>query len=139
MKLTNVTIGAVFFIALWLFASCSANRHSLAGREWVSVQSQNTENVEILWTDVYQQAGRTWASGVLKQQGLNTATLKTHIDVQVLDMGGTVCYETQTGDLYVPRRHLGKGPDWTKFKVPLPSELPADARVSMAVHSGPHK
>jgi len=125
-KLAILTIVGILLAALTL-TGCSANRVSLADQGLVSVEKQDSEKVKILWTDVYQQDGQTWAYGVLKQRASSLSAIKTHVDIQVLNSDGSIQYETITDDLFVPRNRVGKGPDWKKFRVQLPDELPKDS------------
>ena len=133
-KMTMVGI----LVATLILAGCSANRVSLADQSLVSVEKQDSEKVKILWTDIYEQDGHTWAYGVLKQQGISSSSIKTHVDIQVLNPDGSVQYETITDNLFVPRRRVGKGPDWKRFRVQLPDELPKNSQIRMTVHSGRH-
>lgn len=66
-------------------SGCAVNRISLVETNQVTVAGQDSEKIEILWTDVYQKDGDTWAYGVLKQRGYHPSLpIKTHVDVQVL-------------------------------------------------------
>ena len=120
---------------LW---GCSSNLVSLKKQGLVSVEKQSSRKVKILWTDVYEKDGQTWAYGILKQPPLSRAAIKTHVDIQVLNSDGSIEYETVSKELYVPRNRVGRGPDWKRFKVRLPNELPTDAQICMKVHSSPH-
>jgi hypothetical protein len=118
---------------------CATNRVSLVDTNQVSVAMQDSEKIEILWTDVYQKDGQTWAYGVLKQRGYHpSAPIKTHVDVQVLSEDGSVQYETFSEDIYVPRNRVGKGPDWKRFRVQLPTEISEGSNISITVHVGKH-
>lgn len=121
-----------------LFSGCSSNRVSLAEERIVSVSTQDSKNVNVLWTDVYEDAGRTWIYGVLKQQGSSSGAIKTHVDVQVLAPDGSVSWEMISDDVYVPRPRVGKGIDWTKFTVPLPARPAEGSQITLTVHSGCH-
>ena len=133
-KMTMVRI----LVATLILAGCSANRVSLTDQGFVSVEKQDSEKVKILWTDVYEQDGHTWVYGVLKQHGISTGSIKTHVDIQVLNPDGSIQYETITDELFVPRNRVGKGPDWKRFGVQLPDELPKNYQIRMAVHTGRH-
>jgi hypothetical protein len=121
-------------------SGCATNRISLVDTNQVSVVRHDSEKIEILWTDVYQKDGQVWAYGVLKQRGYRLSMpIKTHVDVQVLSEDGSVHYETISDDIYVPRNRVGKGPDWKRFRVQLPTEILGGSRISMTVHVGEHK
>ncbi|MBL7214301.1 MAG: hypothetical protein ISS71_01345 [Phycisphaerae bacterium] len=141
MNYRNLEIMKIVGVLLVSIAlcGCSANRVSLTDQGLVSVEKQDSEKVKILWTDVYEQDGQKWIYGVLKQHGISTSSIKTHVDIQVLNPDGSIQNETITDDLFVPRNRIGKGPDWKKFRVQLPEELPEDSQIKMTVHSGSHK
>ncbi|MBM3435750.1 MAG: hypothetical protein FJY07_05980 [Bacteroidetes bacterium] len=122
-----------------IISGCATNQTSLADKGLVSVKKHDNEKVRILCTDIYQQDGQTWAYGVLKQRGISSSAIKTHVDIQVLNSGGSIQYETITDDLFVPRNRVGRGTDWKRFRVQLPDELPKDSQIKMTVHSGRHK
>jgi len=126
-------------IMVAIISSCATNRISLADKGLVSVNKHDSEKVRILWTGVYQQDGQTWAYGILKQRGTSHSAIRTHVDIQVLNSDGSVYYKTLSGDMYVPRNRVGKGPDWKRFGVQLPDELPKDSQINMTVHSGSHE
>jgi len=138
MKCRKMTMVGILMATL-ILAGCSANRVSLADQGLVSVEKQNSKKVKILWTDVYEQDGHTWVYGVLKQYGISTSSIKTHVDIQVLNSDGSIQYETITDELFVPRNRVGKGPDWKRFRVQLPNKLPKDSQINMTVHSGSHE
>ena len=135
--MTTVTMAGITACVLAL-AGCSVNPHSMTGDNRVSVEKQDSEKVKILWTDVYQEDGQTWAYGVLKQPHPYPSAVKTHVDIQVLSEDRTVGYETFSDDLYVPRNRCGKGPNWVRFKVQLAGDIPTGSTVNMTVHSGTH-
>ncbi len=137
-KLEILTIVGIIMVVL-MIPGCSANRVSLVDQGYVSVEKQDSERIKLLWTDIYQQDGQTWAYGVLKQRTSSPSFIKTHVDIQVLNPDGSIQYETITDDLFVPRNRVGKGPDWKKFRVQLPDGLPEDFQIIMTVHSGSHK
>ena len=83
--------------------------------------------------------GQTWAYGILKQYGIGTSSIKTHVDIQVFNPDGSIQYETITDELFVPRNRVGKGPDWKRFRVQIPNKLPKDSQINMTVHSGSHE
>lgn len=137
-NLETMKIVGILLVSLAL-CGCSASRVSLADQDLVSVEKQDSEKVEILWTDVYQQDGQTWIYGVLKQNGISTSSLETHVDIQVLNPAGSIQNETTTDDLFVPRNRIGKGPDWKKFRVQLPDALSKESLIKITVHSGSHE
>ncbi len=118
---------------------CATNLVSLVDTHQVSVTKHDSEKIEILWTDVYQKDGQTWAYGVLKQRGYHpSAPIKTHVDVQVLTEDGSIQFETFSEDFYVPRNRVGKGPDWKRFRVQLPTEISEGSKIAITVHVGKH-
>ena len=140
MREKTFTISSVLILSvLMVFVSgCAVNRVSLVDTHQVSVARQDSEKIKILWTDIYQKDGQTWAYGVLKQSSSVGGTIKAHVDIQILSPDGSLQYETVSKELYVPRKRIGRM-DWKRFRVQLPSELLIDSRVIMSVHSGHHE
>lgn len=128
----------VINVLVAVISGCVANQYSLADKGLVSVEKKDSEKVEILWTDVYQKDGQTWAYGALKQRGYHTYAVQTHVDIQILSENGSVQYETFSDDIYVPRHRTGKGPDIARFKAKLNGDIPKGSKVTMKVHSGKH-
>lgn len=121
-----------------VISGCAANASGKAVVP-VTMQIHNSERVEILWANVYRSGDRMWASGMLKQRGIGTAAVRTHVDVEVTGPDKSLVYTVVSEELRVPRVRLGKGADWKRFRVMLPDGLPAHARVRFTVHSGPHE
>ena len=126
-------------LAVVMLCGCSTDRVSLSDQGLVSVAKQDSEKVAILWTDVYEQDGHTWLYVVLEQRMPAVGMIQTHVDVQVLDPDGAVVYEVTTAEVPVPRHCAAKGPNWKRFRVQLPDELPDDCQISVIVHSGSHR
>lgn len=135
----QVTLMILLILSVLSIPGCATNRVSLVDSNQVSVAKQESEKVKILWTDVYQKDGQTWAYGVLKQRDYHPSAIKTHVDIQVLSKDGSVQYEAFSEEIYVPRNRVGKGPDWKRFRVPLPTEISDGSKISMTVHFGKHK
>jgi hypothetical protein len=119
-----------------VFYGCASKQVSLVEQNQITVAKQDSEKVKILWTDVYQQDGQTWAYGVLEHQGPTMTPVKTHVDIQVVAPDGSVSYETISQDIYLPGHRVGKGVHWKRFKTQLPDTLSAGSRITMTVHSG---
>ncbi|MDD5458640.1 MAG: hypothetical protein PHF37_04545 [Phycisphaerae bacterium] len=135
----NKILGLITFsVIATIISGCATNQITLVDKGLVSVEKHDGDKVKILWTDVYQKDGQAWAYGVLEQQGISTSSIKTHVDIQVLKPDGSVQYETITDDLFVPRNRVGKGPNWKRFRVQLPSEISVGMKIFMTVHSGEH-
>lgn len=137
-KLRALGIAGLLFTALVL-SGCSGSRISLADKGLVSVEKQHSPAVRILWTDVYQQNGHIYVYGVLEQTGRGTASIRTHVDIQVLNPDGDSAYETITEDVLLPRIRAGKGPHWRRFIAQLPEKLSEGSKVLMMVHTGRHE
>jgi hypothetical protein len=119
-----------------VFSGCAAKQVSLVQNNQITVAKRDDGKVKILWTDVYQQDGRTWAYGVLEQQGLTMTPVKTHVDIRVEAPDGSVTYETISDDVYIPGHRVGKGVHWKRFKTQLPNTLSAGSQITMTVHNG---
>ena len=129
--------GWIVFIALFIgLSGCSTSRVSLSDRSIVSVEKQDSEKIKILWTDIYQEEGKTWVYGVFKQPSTTGGTIKTHLDIQLMAPDGDVQYETVSKEIYVPRNRIGKGPDWKRFRVKLGMDIQEGSKVLIKVHSG---
>lgn len=127
-------------VLVFIISGCSVNRVSLVDTNQVTVTRRDSEKIEILWTDVYQKDGCTWAYGILKQRGYHSSMpIKTHVDVQVLSEDGSVQYEAFSEDISVPRNRVGKGPDWKRFRVKLTENIPAGSQVNILLHNGRHE
>jgi hypothetical protein len=139
MREKTFTISSVLILSvLMVFVSgCAVNRVSLVDTHQVSVARQDSEKIKILWTDIYQKDGQTWAYGVLKQSSSVGGTLKAHVDVQVVSPDGSLQYETISKELYVPRKRIGRM-DWKRFRVQLPTEISEGSNISITVHVGKH-
>jgi hypothetical protein len=119
-----------------VFSGCAAKQVSLVQNNQITVAKQDDGKVKILWTDVYQQDGHTWAYGVLEHQGLAMTPVRIHVDIRIEAPDGSVSYETISQDVYVPGHRVGKGIHWKRFKTQLPDTLSAGSRITMTVHSG---
>ena len=64
--------------------------------------------------------------------------VKAHVDITIRAEDGSIRQELRSDDIYVPRRRVGKGPDWKRFKVRVPHGIAKGSAVSMVVHSGCH-
>jgi hypothetical protein len=64
--------------------------------------------------------------------------VKAHVDITIRAEDGSIRQEFRSDDVYVPRRHVGKGPDWKRFKVRVPHGIAKGSAVSTLVHSGCH-
>jgi len=136
--LKNVVNGAVLVSLVAAVSGCATNRINLADENSIAVVNQDGEIVKVLWADVYHQDGRTWVSGVLKQNGLSRSSVKRHVDIQVLSVDGSVRYETFSDDVDVPRRRIGRGPGWGRFKTNLDIDVLPGSTVTVRIHSGAH-
>jgi len=128
--------GAICIVLMAGLSGCSTSYVSLIDQGCLSVEKQHSEKIKILWTDVYQEEGQTWIYGVLKQHSTTGGTIKTHLDIQILDPDGDVQYETVSKEIYVPRNRIGKGPDWTRFRVKLGVDIQEGSKALIKVHSG---
>lgn len=125
-------------ILVSFISGCATNRVSLVDENVVSVKKQCNETVEILWTDVYQDGEDTVAYGVLQRMSHTSYPIKTHLDVAIFSPDGTMLQKTRTPDIYVARRVIGKGINWTRFEVRFPGILTMGSKVNMVVHRGSH-
>ena len=98
MKCKKLAIVAMLgiLLAVITFSGCSSNSVSLADQGLVSVEKQDSRKVKILWTDIYQKGGQTWAYGVLTQRASSHSVIRTHVDIKVLNPDGSLQYETVT-------------------------------------------
>ena len=141
MKCKNFKTFAIIGISLIaiMFCGCKSELISLADQGLVSIEAQGTEKVEFISTNVYQQDGQTWASGVLRQRTGNPSVIKTQVDIQVLSKNGSVQHETSSGELYIPRNIAGKGPRIKKMRVQIPNDLSENSRIKMTLRSNSNK
>ncbi|OHB60787.1 MAG: hypothetical protein A2Y12_16080 [Planctomycetes bacterium GWF2_42_9] len=133
MKRKILNIVALSILAV-IFSGCNANKI-----EGIAIDTHDSEKLDILWADVYQQNGEIWAYGALKQNGNYSAVIKTHVDIQVLSENGSIQYETFSNDLYVPKHRTGKGPGCVQFRVKLAADIPTGAKVNIKIHNNKHE
>jgi hypothetical protein len=122
------------YFAVIFVSGCSSNRISLTDQGLISIDKHDSEKIKILWSEVYQQDGQTWACGVLKPQTLNP--VQAHVDIKIFNADGSIQYETRTEDILIAGDCNCKSPKLEKFRVPLPDNLSRDTRISMTLHSG---
>ncbi len=139
MREKTLTMSSVLVLSVLMISipGCAANRVNLVDTNQVAVTNQGSEKIRILWTDIYQKDGQTWAYGVLKQSSSVGGTLKAHVDVQIVSPDGSLQYETISKELYVPRKRIGRM-DWKRFRVQLPAEISEGSNISVTVHTGKH-
>ena len=134
-----IRLAVVGCVLVGFISGCASKQVSLVEKNQVTVVRQDSQKVNILWTDVYQQDGQVWAYGVLEQQGSGTGAVKTHVDIQVVALDGSVSYETASEEVYIPCKRIGKGIHWKRFKSQLPQTLVVGSQITMTVHSGDHQ
>lgn len=125
-------------LVVLMISGCSSGRFSLVDQGLVSVENQASEKVEILWTDVYREGDETIIYGALQQRGQRMYPVKAHVDITVRAEDGSIRQELRSDDIDIPRRRVGKGPDWKRFKVRVPHCIAKGSAVNMVVHSGSH-
>lgn len=124
---------------IWLAVSlggCASNRISLTDKDLVSVKTIVDKKVAILWADVYEDDKGTVVYGVLQRRSHTSYPLKTHVNVTILSANDTILQEGNTPDIYVPRRIVGKGIDWKRFKVRFPNRIAEGSKIIIAIYSG---
>jgi hypothetical protein len=137
MKVKHAGAAGLILLII-LLGGCQSQRMNLTKQGLYSVDKTASKTVEILWADVYKQEGQVTANGAIRRRHYASSPLKTHIDVQVLSSDGRTVYKTQTPDMYVPPRRVGKGIDFKRFSVELPQKPPQDATVHLLCHAGAH-
>ena len=133
----TATIAALGMAVLFI-EGCATNREDLVDKGVVSVETEPSEKVKILWADVYQDGEEIVVYGVIQRRIHTSYPLMTHVDVTLYSSEGETLYETRTQDMYVPGRIPGKGIDWRRFKIRLPEMPPQNSRIDMIVHRGDH-
>ena len=117
---------------------CATNRVDLVDKGVVSVETVPSKRIDILWTDVYRQGDDSIIYGALQQRGQRIYTIKAHVDITIRAEDGSIRQELRSDDINVPRRRVGKGPDWRRFRVRVPHGIAKGSAVSTVVHSGCH-
>ncbi len=126
----------VFGMVTFFVEGCATDRVDLVDKGVVSVETVPSKRIGILWTDVYRQGDDSIIYGTLQQRGQRMYPVKAHVDITIRAEDGSIRQELRSDDIYVPRRRVGKGPDWKRFKVRVPHGIARGSAVSMVVHSG---
>lgn len=124
-----------FLLAILICISgCTSNqRVDLAETGDVAVVTQPSDEIEILWHQVYVDDQEFVVYGVVEQRGLSNYGVKAHLSVTVNSPSGNVSHTKNLDTIYLPRYLTSKGPNWRRFRARFPGEPENGSTVTIAV------
>jgi hypothetical protein len=128
------TIIYVLFIGMAFMAGCSeTSRIDSDDILDIEVKTVPSKKIKILWYEVYKQDNAFVVSGVLQQYGIANYGTKTSLNITVYSPAGKVLHEKDITGIHVPRRVVGDGIKWRKFKAHFPGEPSDDSKITITV------
>ncbi|MBC8482081.1 MAG: hypothetical protein H8D47_05390 [Planctomycetes bacterium] len=126
----------IFVLSFGFLAGCSTNRVDLVDNGVLTLEKQAAEKVYIAWSDAYEDGDGFVVTGVLRRRDTVGLPIKAHVDITIQSPDGKVLNEGRSSDNYVPRRIVGKGQSFKRFKVRFPNIPVEGSKASIVVHSG---
>lgn len=108
-------------------ASCLHNHKITTGKT-------DSALVRISYVDVLHEGDTLTVSGAVKGSGQSSQSTTAHLDISVLDEQGKLIKQAKSDEIHVPRRQIGNGPGFVRFKV----IIPMDVQQNITVHAQPH-
>lgn len=119
-----------------IISGCATDRVDLVDSGILSLEQHTTGKVYIAWSDAYEDGDGFIVTGVLRRRDTVGNPIKVHVDITIISPDGKVLDEGRSSDIYVPRRIVGRGQAFKRFKVRF-SNIPAEgSKASIAVNSG---
>lgn len=134
----KTSIFGICVAVLAVASGCATHGTSLAKTGTVTIDRVAADRVFVPWADAYQDANELVLTGVVKQSCQSVRSLKTHVDITILDDKGQVLHQAMTKNLYVPPKRPGKGIPWVRFELTLPIIVPEKAVIQAVCHSEEH-
>ena len=126
----------IFVFPFGFLNGCATNWGDLVDSGVLTLEKQAAEKVYIAWSDAYEDGDGFVVTGVLKRRDTVGLSIKTHVDITIQSPDGKVLNEGRSSDVHVPRRIVGKGQSFKRFKVRFPNIPVEGSKASIVVHSG---
>lgn len=135
--LSSVTIVALGILTI-IISGCATGRVNLTDAGIVTIEQHAPGKVRIAWSDAYKDDDGFIVTGVLRRHDLVGMPIKTHVNVKVFSPDGNILDEARSQDIYVPRRRIGRGQSFQRFRVNFPT-IPAEgSKISITTHTSTH-
>jgi len=140
MKKKVLNSAAIMALAILtiIISGCAANRVNLTDAGIVTIQQHTPGKVRIAWSDAYEDEDGFVVTGVLRRHDLVGMPIKTHVNVTVFAPDGNILDEARSRDIYVPRRRIGRGQSFTRFRVNFPTIPTEGSKISITTHTSTH-
>lgn len=119
-----------------VISGCATDRVDLVDAGVLSLEQHTTGKVYIAWSDAYEDGDGFVVTGVLRRRDTVGLPIKTHVDITIESPDGTIIDESRSSDVHVPRRIMGRGQSFKRFKVWFPNIPDKGSKVSIVTHSG---
>lgn len=123
-------------IQLLALSGCAVSGDSLSEQGLIAVQRVSSQQVDIVWADVYKADKDLMARGLVRRRDHSSQPLLVHVDAAVLSRDGEILGEATGRDVWVPRRSVGKGFNHSDFEIRLPVAPPGGGRIKLVCHAG---
>jgi len=130
-KSRNLLLSSIVLVYL----SGCATRLDLAKSGHVTVETYSPGKVKILWGHATDVDRHFVVSGQLKRLDRAAMPLRVHVHVLELSPDNTILQSLQCSGVYVPRRRVGKGPNWKRFEVRSVILPKTGSRIVIIVHN----
>jgi hypothetical protein len=121
-----------------IIGGCAGPGVNLVKNGMVAIERIPSEKIEIPWADVYQTNGEVQVKGILRHRQFANQPLRTHVDIVLLNLDGTVLAQMRTSDVYVPHRQAGRSYNQAHFEANIPAAVSPGVVVKTIVHSDEH-
>ncbi|MDO8303156.1 MAG: hypothetical protein Q7T18_07940 [Sedimentisphaerales bacterium] len=115
-------------------AGCASSKVSCLHDHKIVTAKADSALVHIPYVDIQHEGDTLIVSGALKRREVSSQSMATHIDITIFDEKGTLITQARTDEMYVPRKQIGKGPNFARFKVAVPMDVGQDITVRVAPH-----
>jgi hypothetical protein len=115
-------------------AGCASHKVSCLHDHKIVTAKADSASVHILYVDVQHDGDTLIISGALKRHEVSSHSMSNHIDIAIFDEKGALITQARTDEMYVPRKQIGKGPNFARFKVAVPMDVRQDITVQVAPH-----
>jgi len=121
-------------LSMTFLTGCTSNKVSCPHDHKIITAKGDSALVHIPYVDVQHEGDTLIVSGALKRHGRSSQSLTAHVDVSVFDEQDKLIKQARSDEIHVPSRRVGKGLNFTRFKV----SVPVNVQQNMTVHAQPH-